>query len=235
MAKVTISIVSHDQSSLVLNLLKSIDEFLFTLNHEVRILILSNLPESQLFSSEKFEIILKTNLRMAGFGANHNQNFITENSDYFIIMNPDITFFENFNLDHYIRLHGKRTISCPIQISEKHQSIDFIRRDLTILNLLKRQFTDDFCDYHDFDWMSGAFMVVDSLVYKELGGFDPKFFMYVEDCDLCSRAKKACIELKVIGSHRVIHDSQRQSKRKLKHLYWHIMSLVRYFWQKTVF
>ena len=39
------------------------------------------------------------------------------------------------------------------------------------------------------DFVSGGFMMIRSSLFKKLLGFDEKFFMYVEDMELCFRAK----------------------------------------------
>jgi N-acetylglucosaminyl-diphospho-decaprenol L-rhamnosyltransferase len=41
------------------------------------------------------------------------------------------------------------------------------------------------------DWVSGALMLVRRRAWDELGGFDPAYFMYMEDVDLCWRAHRA--------------------------------------------
>jgi N-acetylglucosaminyl-diphospho-decaprenol L-rhamnosyltransferase len=41
------------------------------------------------------------------------------------------------------------------------------------------------------DWVSGACMLVRRRMWDEIGGFDPSFFMYMEDVDLCWRAGRA--------------------------------------------
>jgi GT2 family glycosyltransferase len=43
----------------------------------------------------------------------------------------------------------------------------------------------------DVDFVSGCGMLVRSETWRRVGLFDPRFFMYYEDLDLCIRAKKA--------------------------------------------
>ena len=39
------------------------------------------------------------------------------------------------------------------------------------------------------DWVTGAFFAVRHSVLREIGGFDPGFFLYYEDADFCLRAR----------------------------------------------
>jgi N-acetylglucosaminyl-diphospho-decaprenol L-rhamnosyltransferase len=43
----------------------------------------------------------------------------------------------------------------------------------------------------DVDWVSGAFFLVRRRTWEEVAGFDPQYFMYLEDVDLCWRARRA--------------------------------------------
>lgn len=42
---------------------------------------------------------------------------------------------------------------------------------------------------HRVDWVYGTFMAVRAEVFRTLGGFDPAYFLYGEDADLCFRAR----------------------------------------------
>lgn len=68
------------------------------------------------------------------------------------------------------------------------------------------------------DWVSGCFMLVRRSVFNALNGFDPGYFMQLEDVDLCWRARRAGHEVIVdpalTFSHRG-HLSYARSGRSL--------------------
>jgi N-acetylglucosaminyl-diphospho-decaprenol L-rhamnosyltransferase len=57
-------------------------------------------------------------------------------------------------------------------------------------------------------------------------GFDEGYFMYCEDVDLCLRLRLQGLTLSKAPA-RVIHAGQRNSHRRLRHLMWHLRSLLR--------
>jgi N-acetylglucosaminyl-diphospho-decaprenol L-rhamnosyltransferase len=42
----------------------------------------------------------------------------------------------------------------------------------------------------DVDWMVGACLLMRTDLYRKLGGFDERFFLFFEDIDLCRRVKE---------------------------------------------
>jgi N-acetylglucosaminyl-diphospho-decaprenol L-rhamnosyltransferase len=43
----------------------------------------------------------------------------------------------------------------------------------------------------EVDWVSGFCMLVRAPAFHQIGGFDPKFFLYFEDVDICKRLRDA--------------------------------------------
>jgi len=62
----------------------------------------------------------------------------------------------------------------------------------------------------------------------DIGGFDPKFFMYYEDVDLCRRIRQNGNEVAFLTSVSVTHNARRDSRKKLRFFLWHFKSVVRY-------
>lgn len=76
--------------------------------------------------------------------------------------------------------------------------------------------------------LSGCFMFLRSSVLQEVGLFDTRYFMYLEDVDLCRRIgsrSKTVFYPHVTVAHGYAKDSYRKA-RLLKH---HMVSAIRYF------
>lgn len=71
------------------------------------------------------------------------------------------------------------------------------------------------------DWVSGGFMLIKKDVFDALQGFDEKFFMYMEDMELCYRAHKKGYDTYSFPQATVIHLSQGSSNRSfaIQHIY----------------
>jgi len=57
----------------------------------------------------------------------------------------------------------------------------------------------------DVDWVSGTCMLARRAAFDAVGGFDPAYFMYVEDVDLCWRLHRAGWRIGYEPAARVIH------------------------------
>lgn len=73
------------------------------------------------------------------------------------------------------------------------------------------------------DAISGAFMAIRTSILKEVSGFDPDFFMYGEDLDLCYRIQKLGWKISYVHSTSTIHFKGESTKRspinEHKHFY----------------
>ena len=63
----------------------------------------------------------------------------------------------------------------------------------------------------DVDWLVGAALLVRGEVLAALGGFDPQFFMYSEETDLCRRIRRAGWRVVYDPGAIVIHAEGRSS------------------------
>jgi len=63
----------------------------------------------------------------------------------------------------------------------------------------------DHTDAADVDWVSGACFLVRREAWDDVGGFDPAYFMYMEDVDLCWRLRRAGWGVRYEPAAEVLH------------------------------
>lgn len=225
---VTISIVSHGQGALISHLLHDLAR---TDLSRTAIVLVINIPESMDFLDEfaDLPITLVVNDAPAGFGANHNRAFSHCASPYFCIVNPDIRLDGDPTSD-LIAAFDERTGACgPLVVDSHGQTQDSARRAPTFARLfaraiLRRRDPDYRLQSHPMlvDWLAGMFIVFRSEVFRAIGGFDERFFMYMEDADIGRRLRRHGWAVRLVSQVRVIHDAQRASHRSFAHLRWHV-------------
>lgn len=236
-AKVCLSVVSHGHR----DHLEALISDLITLELELeQIRVLANIPENYSeFESYGLEVlIVDYNDSPQGFGANHNKNLSDSSAEYYLIVNPDVRLTSNpipellaiFDADPSVGLVAPRVTNSDGYCE------DSIRRFPSLIDLFKKALGFDQGwitlkpeENADVPWVAGMFMLVRRDVFNALGGFDERFYLYYEDVDLCARIHRAGYKVRVSGKTTVIHNAQRDSRRKLKFMIWHLRSMARYF------
>lgn len=261
-APIDISIVSHRHGGMVLGCLERLQVSLGALAGACRVWVTLNLPEPNLESALarrawSFEIKLLRNASPLGFGANHNQAFTqsraaqesTSSADagrWFLVMNPDIEWpADAQSFWQSLLVQDERTsrvgLLCPTQVDVLGHRQDYTRALLTPWSLALRTLrrvlglspSGVAASVESADWVNGACMVLRTQAFASLGGFDERYFMYCEDCDICLRLQLAGWQIRS-APVSVVHDAQRATGRRLRHLAWHLGSLVK-MWVSAAF
>lgn len=80
------------------------------------------------------------------------------------------------------------------------------------------------------DWVSGACMMVKRETFEKIGGFEEKLFMYMEDQELCYRAKKAGYKTYYYPFLSLLHKERGSSNRTFAII--HIYEGILHFYSK---
>jgi GT2 family glycosyltransferase len=67
-------------------------------------------------------------------------------------------------------------------------------------------------------WINGAALMIRTGLMRELGGFDPRFFLYWEETDLCKRVLDRGFDIWALGAalaHHVVGESSRSAGRRM--------------------
>lgn len=230
---ITVSVVSHGHGDMVSRLIRQL------LNHpEISSVILTlNVHESLVLPVDE-RITVRENSKPLGFGANHNAAFMQSDTPFFCVLNPDIELIVNPfpALCAQLKKNGAG-LCAPLILGTDGAVEDSVRLFITPWRMVLRKLgvagghaTLKIGGPPVFpDWVAGMFMLFRADSYRRLNGFDESYFMYCEDTDICTRLWKAGEHVVVCPDVQVIHHAQRASRRDLQHLWWHIVSMIRYF------
>ena len=222
MPKVTIVILTFNSSSFIPNLLKSIKDFA----PESEILVVDNASSDDTLNQlKKFGNSVKIIETGSNLGFSKGINYGAKNAkgEYLLFINPDalvkngkltdmISVFEE---NEKIGILGGKMIGQD-GVSEKSAGRFFglIQIFLLVLGLdeiFGVRFSPEKLSKVDF--VSGGFMMVRSNLFKKLNGFDENFFMYIEDMDICYRAKNAGFDTYFTPVVSISHAGQGSSNR----------------------
>lgn len=236
---ITISIVTHGHGKLIERLTNQ----LLLLPVAKQIIITRNIPETlSLPCSPKLFVI--DNLQPQGFGTNHNAAFKHCTQPFFCVLNPDIEFQENPfpYLLKTIETQQAALVS-PQILSSDGLPEDSIRHFPTIGSLFakllhgaegRHSIPSNQAVIHP-NWIAGMFMLFRTADFAAINGFDERYFLYYEDVDICARLHKANKTIVTDLSASVIHHAQRASRKNLRHMRWHLASMIRYLWLHKTF
>lgn len=181
-----------------------------------------------------------------GFGASHNLGFsYFPDSDVHFVLNPDVHFgsdalgmLAGYLVEHPdVALVSPRVVYPDGRLQRLCKLLPnpmnlFARRFMPPLaRLLDRQFELQHFSYDteaDIPYMSGCFMAIRAEAFRLVGGFDEKFFMYLEDTDL-SRRLLSVGRLVFYPACTIVHVFEKASYRNPRLLRAHIESAIYYF------
>lgn len=183
-----------------------------------------------------------------GFGYGHNYAIkrYANQSDYFLICNPDIVFKPS-ELEKLVDYAQQRNeaLFLPKIVYEDGRNQYGARLLPSPLNLFARRFSPKFAERLDEDYLlrsfdlskpifapylHGCFMLFKSKALIELNGFDERFFMYMEDVDLSRRCAEKFGNVYYPLVH-VVHLHEQGSYKNKTLLKAHLKSAWQYFWK----
>jgi GT2 family glycosyltransferase len=215
-------------------------------NYAVEFIVFDNASADD--SLKAIESINISNLKLIannsnlGFGKACNQGLRNIESDYYLLLNPDIKLSENSipNLLAFAKEYPDAGIWGGVTLTEqgKADGKNAWREPtlwgfmcwavfLTRLFPQSRLFSPD--DYNGVTWekvnkvdvITGCFFLINADLWQKLNGFDERFFMYSEEVDLCRRARQLAAQPMITNQATIVHygGGTTTSENKINCLY----------------
>tara|TARA_B100000925_G_scaffold287937_1_gene268051 strand:- start:2202 stop:2990 length:789 start_codon:yes stop_codon:yes gene_type:complete len=208
-------------------------------------------PINKLSNNALKFIRLSSNL---GYGraANLLANSFVTLPPYVAVLNTDLSWSpETFPLTLQWLFNNKDVCLAVPQIVNQNGDIEKLcKRNPTLLALFSRRFLPEYVkpkwlkrydawycmNDHDYtsvfesSYLSGCCMIINSSIFINSGGFDERFFLYLEDADLTRRLTSfgKCVHLPYVN---VIHNWGRGNHKKMWLSIINIFSACKYFFK----
>ncbi len=212
---VSIIIVSYNSGKEIRDCLDSIKQQSQKVDYEV--IVVDNLSKDrtrEIIEKEYPWVRLIKSRKNLGFGRGNNLGAQKAQGNYLFFLNPDTIMVNNLPLiiEEFFKDHSRAGAASPRQLDEKGQNRpENISVDPTLPNLLRNKFPRhrDWDKVQTIDLACGAALAVRKEIFDSIKGFDPDFFLYMGENDLCLRIRNAGFKIYYDPRGRIIHLSGR--------------------------
>lgn len=238
----SIIIVHHKDTAITLDCLRSIEKNVRGISYEVVMVDNSQKLENRIKNSELGKILSAPHSLLPtsnnGFGPANNLAAKKANGEYLLLLNPDTLIFDDSiqKMLSFIKKHDEiGALTCLLGPDKKKLQTDFFGtfQSLGSITIRKYYFNkiDQTGEFFYTGIVTGAAFMIKKDLFEEIGGFDERFFMYLEDDDLCKRLVDAGYKNAVLSTAKIIHlEGKSISKNKdRKRIYYRSQDL---YWQK---
>ncbi|HOY61064.1 MAG TPA: glycosyltransferase family 2 protein [Candidatus Woesebacteria bacterium] len=215
-SQLSIIIVTWNTADITLKCVQSIKKYLKNLNYEI--IIVNNASTDDTVTKLKKEggVVIVENESNLGFGGGNNAGAAVAKGEYLLFLNSDMELIDNKLIEMYEYLTSHPDVGI---IGPKFLNIDLTPQGSvwppqTISNAFKEFWLghNTYSKYvpaskepiEVFSVSGGAIMMKDSL-FKKVGGWDKRYFMYFEDLELCRQIRKLGYKIYYYPDCKVIH------------------------------
>jgi len=208
----SIIIINYKTPELTLRCIESIYASVIDVSFEVIVVDNDSQDNSkELVSSQYPQIKWVDNDYNAGFGRANNKGLEQTSGKYILFLNSDMLLNKNtleICLKEIAEDHKIGVLSCVLFNEDGSEQRSRFYHVLNYKEVLKRNlFIDKLYKFknEEIKAVIGAFMLIPKAVLDKVGGFDPDFFMYSEELELCKRIRDAGYTIAQTQNTSAIH------------------------------
>lgn len=212
--ELSIIIVNYKTPILTHRCIESIYQSKTSFNFEIIVVDNFSQDDSEKIITKDFpEVKWINNTYNAGFGRANNLGVSYAKGDVILFLNSDAKVeADTLEISYKTLLQNKDIgiLSCQI-LNEDGSKQNYTNLIASYKKKLERNILLDYLGLTNFKFKNnavmGSFMMLRKDIFIKIGGFDPDFFMYSEEIELCNRFLKNKLNISVIDTVSIIHQN----------------------------
>jgi hypothetical protein len=218
---VSIIIINYKQQQYLLNCIKSIYDTFTT--HPFEVIIINNSPEENIDDIlQKYSDLKIIENKNKGFSQANNLGSKNSKGEYLLFLNCD-TIIKNDFLSGVIEKFNDKDIGAiglKMLFPDGTPQLSFWNEN-TFFNEFKNRKSEKYfkekrqdyinsiftehSEFKEIEWISGAALIMKTIVFNNINGFDEDYFLFYEDADLCKRLKLKGFKIYFFPFSEIIH------------------------------
>jgi len=201
--------------------------------HRFEVIVVDNASRDGFVEAvrERFpDVRVVVNDENLGFGRGNNLGFEIARGRHFLLLNNDAVLLgdaadaliDYLDANENVGICGGQLLNPDQSHQNSFDNFPTLATELLNKALLRRLFParypsklQEASDPRDVEVVIGAMMMIRSAVIATVGGFDPGYFMFLEETDLCYRVSQAGFRVMQLPSARAVHHQGTSSVRRL--------------------
>lgn len=241
-SQLAVIVINYNTPGLVAQLIDSIKQHTRQVDYEIVVFNNGCRPDGQFNVRGSTFVRVIESPENLGFAAGVNRAAQTCKQPFLLFVNSDCLLTDNIipRLVKYLDANPEVAACSPRLVSADGRTHSSIRRFPTHQNLrgsrgafirTRNDYTIEADESRMLvEAMSATFFLIRREDFETLGGFDERFFMYVEDTDLCWRLHERGRKVAFLGDMTVIHHWGGSSRQMPLLMKWrHHQSILKYF------
>ena len=255
----SVVIVSFNTRDMLRECLRSVYRATGSLRVQVIIVDNASIDGSPAMVADEFPdaLVLRSEVNL-GFGRANNLGFQSVRGRYAVLLNSDAFLtpgslelsVAHIEANPQVVIGGGRLVGSDGSLQPSARMFPTVLNDLIVLSGLAARFPHsrffgrfdrtwaDEEEAAEVDWVPGAYSIIRREVLAEVGYFDPRFFLYYEEVDLCRRVKQRGYKVWYWPDVRIVHiggESSRQvpslemSRAGAQLTLWRMRSMLLYY------
>ena len=215
--ELSVIIVNYNGVHYLKECLDSLRQKLNEVSFEIIIIDNNSKDESCSFIKQNFpEVVLIESKINYGFGKGNNKAVQFAQGDYLLLINNDTIvldqlqpILETLKSDTSIGVVGinmrnaNQEYISAAGVLPSYKSMFQFKKLLDLgTEFQQGNFTKN---QYQVGWLVGSFLLLSKKVYQEIDGFDPNYFMYVEDVDFCKKISDKGYKVLFLPKFSYIH------------------------------